>query len=295
LSKVFFSKDPDRLFQAAGFSALIAPGDRVALKIHFGEPGNAAYLKPQMVQPILEQVKELGGRPFFTDANTLYRGPRHETKSHLEVARQHGFTDVIISEEEDFVTVPVNLKHFKQVYLAGAALRTPVMIALTHFKGHDVTGFGGAIKNIGMGLGTRQGKLKMHQHCVKCEEVKTCNKNQTVEACWIGPSQSVQEKMAEYALGAVKGRKAGYFNFIISVSPNCDCYAHNDPPIVPDIGVLASLDPVAIDQASVDLVNKAAGRDIFRKLYPEADWSVQLSYAESLGLGSRKYELINLD
>jgi len=169
------------------------------------------------------------------------------------------------------------------------------MLALTHFKGHDVTGFGGAIKNIGMGLGTRKGKLKMHQHCIKCEEATTCKKNQTIEACWIGPSQSVQEKMAEYAYGAVKNRKVGYFNFIINVSPNCDCYAHNEPPIVPDIGILASLDPVAIDQASVDLVNKAAGGDIFRKLYPRADWTVQLNYAEKIGLGSRKYELINLD
>lgn len=294
MSKVFFSHDPVKLFESAGFSSLISSGDQVALKIHFGEPGNTAYLKPQTVNGIRDKVKELGGKPFFTDANTLYKGPRHDTRTHLEVARQHGFSDVMISEEEDFVSVPVNLKHFKQVYLAGAALRTKVMIALTHFKGHDTTGFGGALKNVGMGLGTKKGKLRMHQDCTNCPEVKTCKKNLTIESCWVGSSEMVQEKMAEYAYGAAKDRKVGYFNFIVSVSPNCDCYSHNDPPIVPDIGILASLDPVSIDQASVDLVNKAAGGDIFHKLYPGADWSVQLSYAEKIGLGSRKYELINL-
>jgi len=297
MSKVFFASNQDNLiglFDAAGLDKLIVSQYPIALKIHFGEPGNTAYLKPARVNPIAEKIKLLGGKPFFTDANTLYKGPRHTSSDHREVARQHGFTEVIISEEEDSVTVPIKLKHFGQLFLAGAAMRAPALIALTHFKGHDVTGFGGVLKNVGMGLGTKKGKLRMHQDCVNCPEVKTCQRNQTIAACWVGSPTLVQEKMVEYAYGAVKDKKVGYINFIIDVSPNCDCYAHNDPPIVPDIGVMASTDPVAIDQASVDLVNKAAGRDIFRKLYPKVDWNVQLEYAEKVGLGSRKYTLLTI-
>lgn len=295
MSKVYFTKDINRvaeLFDAAGFDKLISPQEEVALKIHFGEPGNTAYLKPERVKPIADLIAKLGGKPFFTDANTLYHGPRNNTNDHLKVAKDHGFEPVMISEENDCDTVEVNLKHFKNVFIAGFAARVKAMLVLTHFKGHELTGFGGALKNAGMGLGTRLGKLKMHQDCKNCPEVKTCRKNQNVEACWVGSPELVQEKMVEYACGAVKNKKIGYINFITDVSPNCDCYPHNDPPVVPDAGVLASLDPVAIDRASIDLVNKSAGKDIFREIYPDVDWNVQLRYAEEIGLGSRKYELV---
>jgi hypothetical protein len=301
LSKVYFLSDQSKvneLFKAAGLDKLIFPGDSVALKIHFGEPGNTAYLKPEQVKPICEKIKACGGKPFYTDCNTLYQGPRCNTKDHLKVAHDHGYilenagADAIISEENDFETIDVNLKHFKKVYIGGAATRAKVLIALTHFKGHDMTGFGGTLKNIGMGLGTRLGKLRMHQDCKNCPEAKTCQKNKTIESCSFGSPALVQEKIAEYAFGAVKGKKSGYFNFITSVSPNCDCFDHNDPPIVPDIGVLASMDPVAIDQASADLVNQ--GDDKFRALYPNVDWTIQLDYAEKIGLGSRQYEIIKI-
>jgi hypothetical protein len=295
VTEVFFSKDPTKaadLFETAGLGELITPGEEVALKIHFGEPGNTAYLKPHMVNGIRDKVKGPGGKPFYTDANTLYKGPRDNTKDHLKVARDHGFEPVVISEENDHETIEVNQKHFKKVFIAGFAARAKTMIALTHFKGHDTTGFGGALKNIGMGLGTRLGKLRMHQDCEHCPEVKTCRKNQAIESCLVGSPALVQEKMVEYAYGVVKNKKTGYISFLTDISPNCDCYDHNDPPIVPDIGVLASLDPVAIDQASVDLVNQAGGKDMFRALYPNVDWSVQLRYAEEIGLGSRKYDLV---
>jgi uncharacterized Fe-S center protein len=132
----------------------------------------------------------------------------------------------------------------------------------------------------------------MHQDCANCPELKTCKKNLTIESCWVGLPALVQEKIAEYAYGAVKGKKTGYISFLTDISPNCDCYPRNDPPVVPDIGILASLDPVAIDQASIDLVNQAAGRDVFRTLYPAVDWAIQLDYAVALGLGSREYELV---
>lgn len=296
---VYFSKDLNRascLFDSAGFSGLISPQDSVALKIHFGEPGNTAFLKPEEVKPICEKVKTCGGKPFYTDCNTLYDSPRKTTTEHLKVAKNHGYVltnagaEAIIPEETDWESVKVNQKHFKAVQISGEIRRADVIIALTHFKGHEVSGFGGALKNLGMGCGTRLGKLKMHQECRGCAQAPTCKKNINLEACWVGSPTLVQEKIVEYAYGAVKDKKCAFFNFIVRVSPNCDCYPHNDPPIVPDIGVLASLDPVAIDQASADLVNKNG--DLFKKLYPEVDWSVQLKHAEAVGLGSRKYQLV---
>ena len=296
-AQVFYAKDPARaadLFEAAGFAGLIKTNEPVALKIHFGEPGNTAYLKPARVQPVFAGIAALGGQPFYTDCNTLYTGRRHVTRDHLAVAREHGYENVSIPEEEEQTAVAVNLKHFKQVFLGNNAVNSKTIIALTHFKGHEVSGFGGALKNLGMGFGSRKGKLKMHQDCRNCPEAKACKKNQTLEACWFGSPALVQEKIVEYAYGAVKGKACGYFNFITDVSPACDCYPHNDPPVIPDLGVLASSDPVALDQASIDLVNQAAGRDIFRELYPAADWNIQLDYAARIGLGSRKYGLITL-
>src|SRR3989338_1367451 len=298
MSKVFYSKDINKLLEATGLDKIIKKDDPVALKIHFGEPGNTAFLKPDEVRPVFEKVKACGGQPFYTDCNTLYKGPRKETITHGAVDKAHGYTDFFIPEEDDCLAQEVNLKHFKKVYLGGAVAKTPVIIALTHFKGHELTGFGWALKNLGMGFGTRRGKLKMHQDCKNCAELKTCKRNQTIDACWIGAPALVQEKIVEYAYGAVKDKKCAYFNYIIRVSPACDCYDYNDLPIVPDIGILFSLDPVAIDQASVALVNKIQGRvksgNKFRALYPNVDWEVQLKYAELLNLGSRKYELVKI-
>jgi len=300
MSKVFFIKNPDKvdlLFDAANIKQIINPNDYVALKIHFGEPGNAAFLKPNEVEPIWGKIKACRANPFYTDCNVLYNGPRKETKTHLQTAKDHGYTNVVIPEEDDVLIKEVNLKHFKKLYLGGTALKkAPVIIALTHFKGHELTGFGGALKNLGMGFGSRLGKLKMHQDCRNCDQVKTCRKNQTIEACWVGSPTVVQEKIVEYAYGAVQGKKCAYFNFIIRVSPNCDCFGHNDEPIVPDIGVLASFDPAAIDQASVDLVNQTRGRikssNKFRAIYSNVNWEAQLKHAEEIGLGYRKYELV---
>lgn len=300
-SPVHYADDPAQvteLFLAAGLDKLVAPGAEVALKIHFGEPGNTAYLKPERVRPVAELIAKLGGKPFYTDCNTLYRGPRQQTKTHLDVARDHGYfleragANAVVSEESDQAIVAVGLKHFQKVYLGGVIARTGTLIALTHFKGHELSGFGGALKNIGMGCGSRLGKLKMHQDCANCAEVKTCRRNQTLEACWVGSPALVQERFVEYAAGVVRGKRTGFVTFLTDLSPQCDCYPRNDPPVVPDLGVLVSADPVAIDQAAADLVNKAAGRDVWRALYPDVDWTVQLACAESLALGSRNYELV---
>jgi uncharacterized Fe-S center protein len=285
---VFYSKDLSKLielFEAAEFGKIISQGDSVALKIHFGEPGNQAYLKPERVRALTRKVRDLGGLPFWTDANTLYRGQRGDDQAHLQTAHNHGYTmnrtgaDVVISSG-----IP----------------DAKAMIVITHFKGHELTGFGGALKNVGMGCATRAEKLDQHSACDNCKAKPSCKKKEKVEACWVGSSAVVQKKIVAHAAKAIRSfnKKTAFINFITDVSENCDCYPHNSTPIVPDLGVLASSDPVALDQACVDMVNNADGRingrDKFKTLWPEVDWQVQLDEAEKLGLGSRKYELISL-
>lgn len=290
MSKVYFTRaidQVDSLFDAAGFGQIIKQDDLVALKIHFGERGNMAYLKPERVKPIVKKVRAGGGQPFWTDCNTLYKGSRSDTLSHLQTAFDHGYT---FGKTGAHVLIADGLAGLKQVSKIDA------MIVLSHFKGHEATGFGGALKNVGMGLASRADKLEQHSDCPNCPEVATCRKKQSLFSCWFASPPVVQKKIAAYASGIIKQfqSKIGFLTFITDVSPNCDCYPHNDPPIVPDIGLVASFDPVAIDQASVDLVNKQAGRDIIKATWPEVDWSVQLKYAEEINLGTRKYELIEL-
>lgn len=312
MSRVFFVKDPSqvvKLFDSAGIGKIISPNDFVALKIHFGERGNHAYIKSDKVKPLVKKVKSKGGKPFWVDANTLYKGGRMNTLDHLQTAFDHGYTfgktgaHVIITDGpqgKSTEKLRVNYKHFKQLKVGSLIFEANVLISVAHFKGHMLTGFGGAIKNIGMGLGTRAGKLDMHSDCENCAERKTCQRKKTIEACWVGSSDSVQEKMAEYTAGILERfkNKTAFINFITDVTENCDCMDSNSEPIVPDIGILASFDPVAIDQASVDLVNKTPGRigsdDKFKKLWPETNWETQLRHAEGTGLGSRKYELIEV-
>ncbi|MFH1386920.1 MAG: DUF362 domain-containing protein [bacterium] len=344
MSKVFFTKDVNNvasLFDAAGFKSIISPEDFVALKIHFGEKGNTAYIKPDRVKPIIDKVKVAGGHPFWTDSNTLYKGSRGTALTHLSTAFDHGYTfentgaHVVIAdglEGKQNHKLPVNLKYFKEVLVGGVVIESDALIALTHFKGHEVAGFGGAIKNISMGFASRAGKQQMHSdlkpfvdetNCTSCGKcIKWCPTNainfaenkkafinlskcigcgECVAACrfdaiginWQGEPDIVQKKMAEYAYGITKHfkHKTAFINFITDVSPNCDCFPNNDTPIIPDVGILASSDPVAIDQASIDLVNKSAGKDILREIHG-VDWSVQLKYAEEIGLGSREYELV---
>ena len=312
MSKVYFIDNPnlvDQLFDAAEIKKLIEPKDFVALKIHFGERGNTAFLKPERTKPIVKKVKESGGRPFWTDANTLYEGSRGDTLAHLQDAFDHGYTfgktgaQVLISDGlhgKNTEKLQVNYKNLKELSVAALVFEAQVLLAVTHFKGHELTGFGGTLKNIGMGLGSKAGKLDMHSDCDHCKARLACQKKKTLQACWVGSSELVQEKIVEYTAGILERfkNKAAFINFITDVSPNCDCYDHNDPPIVPDLGILASFDPVAVDQASVDLVNKSEGRiagpDKFRTIFPDVNWEIQLNYAEQLGLGSRRHELIKL-
>lgn len=347
----------EKLFVRAGMKELIAPKDLVALKVHFGERGNTGYVRPQFIRRLVNQVKNLGGRPFLTDTNTLYAGSRADAVDHLQTAIENGFAYAVVDAPliiadglvgKDYVNVPVHMKHFAEVKISSAVYHADALLVISHFKGHELVGFGGALKNLGMGGGSRGGKQMMHSDvlpevneekcrgCAKCEEwcpagaiaVKqekgkayidaqkclgcgectiTCP-HRAIAISWKTEPHIAQEKIVEYAAGVLKNKqnKAGFFNFVLNVSPDCDCAGWTDAAIVRDIGILASLDPVALDQACVDLVNKERGLpesrlaghedavDKFGAIWPNANWERQLAYAQEVGLGTRTYNLIKV-
>jgi uncharacterized protein len=348
------------LFDALSPGDLFGRKDLVAIKLHFGEAGNTAYIRPQYVRRVVDRVKALHAKPFLTDTNTLYVGSRTEAWSHLITAFDNGFTrevtgaPVIISDGlrgNNSIAVPLKGRHIRKAHIASDVHNADGLVVLTHFKGHELSGFGGTLKNIGMGCAAREGKLDQHSNiapkikkkkCIACgecvvwcrggaiavrEDMEKPKAEITPERCigcaecilacpqgaiqvqWNESIPTFMEKMIEYA-AAVLDRKEGkalFMNFVMDVSPLCDCTPFSDRPIVPNLGILASRDPVAIDQAAVDLVNGAPGNplsslnqamnpgeDKFRALYPSIDWTLQLEYAEKLGLGTRKYVLESL-
>jgi len=347
----------ERLVKQAGLAEAIKPGELVAIKMHFGEKGGHAYIRPTFVRRIVDQVKGLGGKPFLTDSNTLYPGERKEAVSSLTCAIENGFAYAVVNAPlimsdglrgHSARRVPVTGDLLEAVDIGLEILEADAMIVLTHFKCHELTGFGGAIKNLAMGCSSREGKLEQHstvgpsvaaKHCTTCGAcLKACAHDaidlgsgkavidatrcvgcgrciticepQAIRINWNEESPLVMKKMAEYALGAIsaKAGKVLYVNFITQVSPACDCYGHSDAPIVPDIGILAATDPVALDQACADLVNQARGLpdtamqtghepgcDKFRGVYPHIDWETQLAHGEAVGLGTRQYTMVSLE
>jgi hypothetical protein len=344
------------LLKVAGIKHAIDDGDLVAVKLHFGEEGNTGFVQPVFLREVVRQVRKRGGKPFLTDCNTLYRGKRGNAVDHLNCAVHNGFAHatlnapIIIADGlngRDGVDVPIEgFKHFDSVRIGAAAVHADAMVVVTHVKGHEATGFGGAIKNVGMGLGTRAAKQRMHSdlkpqvNAEKCTACKRCVKScpvhaieirdkvavidyekcygcgECVAACpygaigiqWKTEPEAIQEKMVEHCAGALaeKDGKVIYLSFVTNVSPDCDCWSFSDASIVADIGVLASTDLVAIDQAAYDLVTAApglpgsrgedyaAGVDKFREV-TGIDGTVVLSYAEEHGLGTRTYELKTLE
>jgi uncharacterized Fe-S center protein len=311
----------------------------LAIKIHFGEDGNEGYIKPEYVLPVVKIAREKTSYPFLTDASTIYVGKRSDAYHHLLIANKHGFTiekcgcPIIVADglrgntEEK---VEVNLKHFKTVAIAREIYNADNLIFMSHFKGHEITGFGGALKNIGMGCGSKAGKYAMHhlskptvnqKLCIGCgtcvkhcyqkalslvnkkiimDEEKCAGCGQCIVNCvfkvfklkWNEDPQAVQEKIIEYAAGVLKDKKSAYINFLSHISKYCDCFSlAKNEPLMKDVGIVAGIDPVAVDQASYDLVNKAFGKSFFKEIYPEIDPTIQLKYAQELGLGSRDYDL----
>lgn len=343
-----------KLYDKAGFGDMVAKGDIVAIKLHFGEKGNTAYIRPTFARQIVDKIKERGGKPFLTDTNTLYNGSRANGVDHYETAIYNGFSyavvnaPVIIADgiySKNSVDVEINRKHFDKVRIAKEIESVSKMIVLSHYKGHENAGFGGAIKNLAMGCAPAAGKQQQHsvvrpqvsQKCVGCENClkycpvtaiskkgeqamigETCiGCGECISICpvrAINPQWDTEipvfiERMVEYAYGAVKnkGENVGYINVLMDITPLCDCYGFSGAYIVPDIGILASHDPVAIDAASYDLVNEQLGNhnsslkcnhekggDKFRGLYGNIDATRQFTYGEEIGLGRRDYELIKI-
>jgi uncharacterized protein len=342
-----------KLMEAAGLE-FVRENQLVAVKVHVGQPGTTRFLRPQFVRAVVDVLKGRGAKPFLTDSNTLYRGERDNAVDHAIAASLHGYdlqgtgapfivADGLTSKEH--VDVRVDLPHFKSVRYGAAAHHAGSLVVLSHFKGHMVSGYGGAVKNVGMGLGSRAAKQQMHgdvkpayEDAALCDRCGTCASvcpAGAVEAeemmmkfdwhlcqgcgdcivhCpqgalriqWDSPPERLGEKMAEVAFGVLKDKlkRSLFLNFILEVTPDCDCLPWSDHPLVPDIGILASRDSVAIDAASADLVSAApglgntrlsgafeAGSDKFRDLHPSVDWGAQLDYAERIGLGKRAYTL----
>lgn len=345
-----------RLADMLGLEGIVPRRGLVAIKLHFGEKGNTAYIRPNFVRHIAERVKSLGAYPFLTDSNTLYSGTRADSVSHLNTAIENGFAysvvnaPIIIADGlrgASYSSVRVGLEIIKTAYIGTDIAEADGIIGLAHFKGHELSGFGGTIKNIGMGCAARRGKMVQHadlspkitrkkcvgcgqcvehcaqsaitlkerkaeinaQKCIGCGECILICENKAIDVRWNDDMALFQKKIAEYALAVLKGKKGrvAFLNFLTQISPACDCYGHSDAPIVADLGMVASIDPVAIDQASVDMVNsqkalersslvrqKEAGEDKFRGLYPNVDWTLQLEHGERIGLGTRHYELISI-
>ncbi len=343
----------------------------VGVKLHFGEKGNTAYIHPVMVARVIQHLKNLETKPFLTDCNTLYGGTRSDAPTHLVTAITNGFAysvvgaPVVIADGlrgEASVEVALDNPACPKVYIGQQILAADALVVLTHFKCHELTGFGGAIKNLGMGCASRRGKLLQHSEispvidpakCIACGECirrcpagairllkraadepapegslkpdsKAVTMNEKCIGCadcllicqeeaikieWNAQVPTLLKRLAAHAWAAVKDKpdKCFYINFITNVSPACDCYPFQDAPIVADIGIAASTDPVAVDAACADLVNAAPGlassclkhahapgKDKFRDIYPEIDWNLQLAEAEAIGLGSREYELVRI-
>ncbi len=346
----------ERIIELSGIFNTLVKHDKVAIKLHFGEPGNTAYIRPVYLRKIVSLVKKKGGRPFLTDCSTLYNGRRARAIEHLEAAFENGFdyssvgAPIIIGDGligDSYHSNSVNYKHFKEISYGKEIHDADFLLSVAHFKGHEMSGFGGAIKNIGMGAASKKGKLAMHSSvtpafdktrcigcgrcinwcpagaialtnkkagitpdlCLGCGECIAVCAEGAINIVWNESISNFQEKMVEYSKAIIedKGSKVGYLNFLMDISPECDCYPYNDAPIVPDIGILCGTNLVQIDQASVDLVNQQpvnpnsrianiaiAETDKFRAAFPNIDWEIQLDYASDCGLGSREYQLVRV-
>ncbi len=350
-----------RLMITAGMKEIDFTGKYAAIKIHFGEYGNLAFLRPNYAKVMADLVKECGGKPFLTDCNTLYVGSRKNALDHIETAYLNGFhpyatgCHVLIGDGlkgTDETLVPINGEYVKEAKIGAAVMDADILLSLTHFKGHEMAGFGGALKNIGMGCGSRAGKMEMHNdgkpvvadpdgcigcgscqricaheapiiengkaridhdRCVGCGRCLAVCPKDVIQPSSGSSVKSLNCKMAEYSLAVCKGRPHFHVSLICDVSPNCDCHPENDIPIIPDVGMFASFDPVALDVACADAVNRmpvidgsvlsdnlnedahhGEGHDHFHMTHPDTEWKSCIEHAVKIGLGNDEYELVTI-
>ena len=348
-----------KLMEMAGIGQIDMDGKFVAFKLHFGELGNLSFLRPNYARAVADMVKDMGGKPYLTDCNTMYPGSRKNALEHLECAWENGFTPLTVGcpiligdglKGTDDIAVPVNGgEYIKEAYIGRAIMDADVFLSLTHFKGQEMTGFGGTIKNIGMGCGSRAGKKDQHSSgkptviaplcrgCRRCQrecannglEFDAATKKMRVNAdncvgcgrclgaCNFDAIDFVQDnapddlnrRMAEYAKAVVDGRPNFHVSLVCDISPNCDCHSENDVPIIPDVGMFASFDPVALDLACADAANAqpcipGSKLDLARKEgqsgdnltadFPHTNWRKQITHGKKIGLGEDSYELIKV-
>ncbi|MCL2564260.1 MAG: DUF362 domain-containing protein [Defluviitaleaceae bacterium] len=347
-----------RLMNEAGFSTIDLEGKYTAIKLHFGEPGNLAFLRPNFAKVVADQVKKQGGKPFLTDCSTLYVGRRKDALEHMDAAYENGFSpfstgcQIIIGDGlkgSDEILIPVKGGEFiKDAKIGRAVMDADVFISLNHFKGHEATGFGGALKNIGMGCGSRAGKMEMHNagkpyvdtakcvgcniclgicafdaikitagkaaidesSCVGCGRCLAMCPKDAIRTKWDESNSVLNKKIAEYTLAVLEGRPHFHISLAMDISPNCDCRSENDMAIIPNVGMFASFDPVALDMACADMCNKMPVMpgslleevascdhkhdDHFDIIHPETSWIDCVNHSEKLGIGTKNYELIEV-
>ncbi|MFH1845895.1 MAG: DUF362 domain-containing protein [bacterium] len=332
-----------RLYDQLPHGMRLPGGAKIGIKVHLGEGIRPAPIPAGWLRPLANRLGQLGAAVFFTDTCTLYRGERSNAIAHSLMAAERGFTpgeaggpflvaDGLFGEAS--VSVPITGSHFATVEVANAAVRATGLVVCSHFTGHLGTSMGAAVKNLGMGLASRAGKLQQHavakprveaetctacelcreicperaielrdevavidrRRCSGCGQCLTVCYTEAIQADYSANSRLLQERMAEFALGVVQGKTdlVVYLTFLLRVTRDCDCIAKEEPTLFPDIGLLAASDPVAIDQAACDLVTERTGRPIEVWCGRDLDPSWQLAHGEAIGLGSRRYTLREL-
>lgn len=333
-----------KLFKTAGFDTIVQSGDITAIKIHFGDKGNVTHVAAAYTVPIVRMIKACGAKPFLTDTTVLYKGARENAVDHLQLAFENGFTfekvgapiiiaDGIVGKNETEIEIDAPLN--KTVFLATELVTANSIIVISHATGHLNVGLGATLKNLGMGMTSRKGKLVQHsvskpiinptkctvcgacarwcpvhaitltaEHakidqkiCIGCGECLAVCRFGAVRFKWDSTNDQLQKQIAEHALGIVrqKENRIGYLTFLTNMTKDCDCFTGKQKPIISDIGVLAGTDPVALDQAVIDLTGQENPDNLAKTAYPAIDYSVQLEYGEMIGLGCRRYELVQTD
>ena len=344
-----------RLCRTAGIEKIDFKDKFTAIKLHFGEAGNLAFLRPEYARAVADLIRSLGGKPFVTDCSTLYVGRRKNALDHLELAYQHGYNPFVTGcqtiiadglKGDDDVLVPIDGEYVKNAKIGRAMMDADVFVSLTQFKGHEGTGFGGTLKNIGMGCGSSRGKAEMHEsekpavHADECVGCGVCAENCAHGAITVDghaqvdydkcrgcgrcigvcPTKAMRpgaedgceilsRRVTEYAYAVCKDRPCFHISLLIDVSPFCDCYPVNDAPVIPDVGMFASFDPVALDKACADAANRQHAiadsflgekhaephADHFHTMHPDSKWEAGIEQGVKLGFGSDQYELITME
>jgi hypothetical protein len=300
----------------------------IPLKVHFGEKGNKTYIPAETYTPMIDYFKNQGSNPLYIETNVLYRGARTTSTSHMELAKSHGFTQIpiVLADGEtgiDYTEVEINKDFFSHCKIGKAFSNYDQYLILSHFKGHGLAGFGGALKQLAMGFASRSGKMAQHSavspviNSSKCIACGICVEKCDFDAINLTPKAVIDdekctgcagciavcpegairnkwdasnflEHLAEYAYGASLGKRNLYISFLINITEDCDCIGSHMHPVAPNIGVLAGTDPVAVDSACLDLLQQTTDSKLFEK------GRVTLVHAEKIGLGSSQYELIKL-